>query len=259
MSGFYQYNVVTFCNDAYYPFLIPFLKSLFAHSNDSINAVYVYNTGLHLDNEREVLSRFNFSEPPINFLPSGICADDLLKIHGTQWQKIVYSKAELFKNVIRQKSMLGMRPTAMIDVDTLFIGDIFKFYDVLPKQHTWEISPCYRTFNLHICSHIGSFVMAKATDWVTEEFIPRWIDIMTTMEQTPKESPSLSRAVFDFKLGLHGGKILSVPEYLFSSVIGFPVLDDTCAIHMKSDGANFCSVEERMNHPQVEGYIRRYQ
>jgi len=254
-----QYNVVTFCNDAYYPFLTPFLKSLIEHSNDAINAIYVYNTGLHLDKEKEISSKFTFSDPPINFLPSGICADDLLKIHATQWKKIVYSKARLFKKVIRQKSMLGMLPTAMIDVDTLFVGDIFKFYNQLPEKHSWEISPCYRTFNIHISSHIGSFVMAKATDWVTEEFIPRWIDVMQTMEQIPKESPSISRAVFDFKLTVYGGKILSVPEDIFSHVIGFPMTTDTCAIHMKSDGANFCSVEERMNHPQVKGYIRSYQ
>ena len=232
-----KYNIVTTLNNDYMPFGILFINSLFDNIDlDSINKVYVFDTGLQENDIRylELFPKVQVEKTPHN--------TEKVKMHDEQWQKNVYSKTSFLLQVIKKDKL----PTVMIDSDCIFVSD---FFDLLDTSKDFIL--CERA-RAGFSKHIGSFFVVHNVK-KAEDFISDWIKEIEKGNEKHKESPALSRIAEKYdNLG-------TLPEQqvsYFSFDSQMPTRDARI-LHLKSDAGRE-TIEKRLHQPHTVEYVRRY-
>ena len=235
-----KYNIFTVCNPDYVPFLSLFMCSLYDNVDlEPIDQIIVVNFGL----STELQEYFTQTFPKLSFLN----AEEMVKsdaVHDSGWSKVTYSKVPYLKKVCETTKI----PTLMVDVDSVFIGDI----SLRVREYVGDFVVCDRDRE-GFSKYIGSYFMVLNMDHATE-FLTDWSTETLSGDEKHKESPALSRLVekspqYTF---------IKEPEREVSHFSFSQALDsEAFIVHLKSD-AGLETIEKRITQPKVQPYLNRY-
>tara|TARA_B100000886_G_scaffold260597_1_gene185473 strand:- start:3782 stop:4582 length:801 start_codon:yes stop_codon:yes gene_type:complete len=263
-----KYNIFTVLNEAYEKFGILFVSSAIDRLNlDKIENIFIYDTGL----TEKTISKLKLFEK-VKIIESGLSVPKSEgKLHDAAWQKIVYSKANLLKHCVESQD--NFLPTAMIDIDSIFVQEFYDLIDVKSDLTLCRRSTRGRGHNHQAkSSHIGSFFSVNQRNEKTINFLENWVSqiektagVATTIikdEQgnpeekymfQPKESPALSHVYQELKEEL---KISEIAEPIISNIEPLPPREARI-YHLKSD-AQWPTIESRVFQPRASFYSKRY-
>ena len=146
-----KYNIFTVCNPEYVPFLTLFMCSLYDNVDlEPIEKIVVVNFGL----SEQVQSYFVRNFPKISFLNAKEVVNSST-MHDKGWSKVTYSKVPYLREVCKSTKI----PTLMVDVDSVFVGDI----SLRVKNYKGDFVVCDRNRD-GFSKYIGSYFMVLNID-----------------------------------------------------------------------------------------------
>jgi len=179
-----KYSIISVVNGSYKKFALVFLKSAIENLNlENIHEICLLNTGLNNEDVQQIKS----IHPKIKIISSG-------EIHNSDqswdagWQQNVLLKTNFALSYIQENPI----PVCMIDIDSMFINDIF---DIVSTQG--DIILCDRSDLWGGMPFIASFV-GFLNPHKSIEFIKEWREKMNYMFDKgfkTKETPALNELV----------------------------------------------------------------
>jgi hypothetical protein len=228
------YNFVTVANSSYAVFLQLFIASLLDIVDQHlIEHVYVFDTGLD-DITRQRVSRVGH----VILMPTSI-RSEMKSLHDSGWQASTYFKTHALQQILDTASA----PTILLDCDTIILRDFIYLLD-----GDYDVGVC-RTDQSEITQYLGAFFVANNTAQA-RVFVRKWIDEMKAIDDLPKESPALVRAV-------KNSKGVKVREFLESQICSLAPHANAHIYHLKSGGPKR-TVEGRLHQSHVEPLLKRY-
>lgn len=230
-----RYNVMTVLNGDYFDFGKMFVNSFYHVMNlDHLNKLYIYDTGLTQKN-KDYLAGF----PKLEIISTGM-ATKHVNLHDQDWCKNVYSKTAYLLQVVEKDQL----PVFMVDSDCMFVKD---FLEVVPEDKDFVV--CQRESG-SFCEYIASFFAVINVE-KAKEFITDWRREMYYGTEDHKESPALSRLIYENKY-----EVAVMKEDVISATK--PEIDEQVYIvHMKS-ADNLRTVEARIKQPHLLKYCDQY-
>ena len=216
-----KYSILSIASGQFDHFLWVFLKSALEKINlEHVHEICILNIGL----PKESVNYFEKLNSKIKFIES----EKILfskESWDESWQINVLEKTKFAKTYLQKQNM----PTYMIDIDCMFLDDIF---DLLNINHKADIILCDRSDLWPGMPFIASFVAFLNVDQ-SIIFLDEWIQMMDVVNQfETKETPALNELVknsIKYNLAALSHKIVGLYyEYL--------LLPETKIIHFKGGG-----------------------
>tara|TARA_B100000131_G_scaffold292040_1_gene306127 strand:+ start:431 stop:1186 length:756 start_codon:yes stop_codon:yes gene_type:complete len=237
-----RYNIFTVCNEEYALFLSAFLCSLYDNVDlENVERIYVVDFGIPPLKKQHYLDTF----PLVEFVETQKTVGSQ-QVHDAGWATVTYSKVPHLQKICEKDNL----PTLMVDVDSLFVGNIDT--EIQQYGEEYDFVACRRNRE-GFSTHIGSYFMVLNPEKATT-FLREWNNRTLLGAEKHKESPALSRLIQDTT----EYKIFDEKESKMSNFTFDPYIpSEAYIVHLKSD-AGLETIEKRLTQPKVAGYIHRY-